>query len=495
MRAVRVAPTVLAITLVACGEAAAPRGPGSLRISSSATVPEPFLLSSYGIAIDGGTPLLVPAAQNASLMVNGLAHGTHRVALTGLPAACSAGENTREVTLKGDDTVQVTFSIVCTRTTGDLRVTTITTGTDIDPDGYLVLLNQAPRAIIGANGVSMLSFVPAGTYAVALSGVATNCTGGAAQTVTVVAGAQATALFNVSCTAVAYIRVASSTSGTDPDPDGVTLRIGQGSPTRLRSGTSTLRAPTGSVSWTLGDIQPNCTLGGPTSGTATLAAGDTLTIDAAATCSAIGYGTATTVATDAAADTLANPQSSTARAHDVLQVTTRYATNWLILVMRFTRPVGGAGESNPAGLQGYIELDVDENTATGFPPAVNSFGGSSQQGVDYGLILFRATSSSVPLLKALGGDSTTHRVPLAIEGDSVIVRIPLAKLGGDDGNLSITSVVGTEDRPTDVVPNSGVILGRQPTGGAIAGDARGTERAGPMPATGKRSYEPRWPRK
>jgi hypothetical protein len=493
MKRVFAAPLILLAMAVAACDSTAPRGPGSIRITSTATVAEPFTLASYGIEIDGGTPRIVSAFQPANILVNGLAHGEHRVALTGLPAACSAGGgNSKTVTLNGDDTVLVAFSIVCTRTTGDIRVTTVTTGSDIDPDGYIVQLNQQSRATIGVNSAATVQFVAPGTHTVSLSGVATNCSGGGAQTVTVTAGAQATALFNVSCAAVAYLKVTSSATGTDADPDGVTVRIGQGTPIRVPLGTTHLRVPVGQVAWTIGDIQPNCTLGGATSGSSTLAANDTVAVTAAESCTAIGYGTATTVTTDVAADTLPNTAGNAVKAHDIIQVTTRYATNWLMLVMRFSRPVGGVGELSPTGVQGYIELDVDENRNTGAVPVSNSFGGSAQMGADYGVLLFDATSTSVVIARAFSSDTTTHLVPLAIQGDSIIVRIPLAKLGGDDGNLALTSTVGTIDRPTDIIPNTGVILARQPTGGTIAGDSRTGNRAAPLPATGKKGYESRW---
>lgn len=482
---------LLVVTLIAC-DSTEPRGPGSIRITSQATTAEPFSLISYGIAIDGGTPMSVSAFANANILVNGLAHGQHVVALSQLPTACSAGANSQTVTLAGDDTAQVAFSIVCTRTTGDIRITTVTTGTDRDPDGYLVLVNQSAVGIIGINSIETLEFVSPGSYTVALSGVSTNCTGATPQTLTVTAGGLAAALFNISCAAVAYLKVTSTVSGTDVDPDGMTVKVGTGAPIRVPDGTTHLRVPVGEVAWEVGDVQPNCTLGGSATGSATLAAGDTVAFSADASCTTIGYGTATTVATDLAADTLANPAGNTVKAHDIVQVTTRYAADWLMLVMRFAQSVGGVGEDVVTGLQGYIELDVDENVNTGFPPIINEFGGSAQQGIDYAILLFDATSTGVRLVSAFSDDTTTHMAQLAVEGDSVIIRIPLAKLGGDNGNLSLTSVIGTLDRPTDIAPNSGVILARQPAGAIVASDRTPAARAAPKPATGKRSYEARW---
>lgn len=432
------------------------------------------------------------AFETVSYFVNGLAHGPHVVSLSGLPAACNAGGLQRDVNLRGDDTALVVFNIHCTRTTGDLRVAVTTTGTDADPDGYLVLINQVPATFVPSNGQTTLQFLPAGTYSVALSDIAPNCTGGTPQSATITAGLLSTVNFTVSCTPVAIVKVTASVDGADPDPDGVTFRLDQSQPIRVANGTTHLRVPSGSRTWEIADVQPNCSLGGPTSGSFTIAAGDTVEIDAAASCVAVGYGTAGTTASDPSADTLSNPTGHADPAHDLLQITTRYATNWLILVMRFAKPVGSVGLATPAGLQGWLELDVDENLGTGMPPGINSFGGNAQQGVDYAIALFEADASSVRIHRVGAGfDTTAHRVPLQIEGDSVIIRIPLAKLGGDDGNLSITSVVGTADRPTDIAPNSGVILARQPTGSVVASATAGADAALLARVQGGSSAKPR----
>ena len=45
---------------------------------------------------------------------------------------------------------------------------------------------------------------------------------------------------------------------------------------------------------------------------------------------------------------LANTTNNAVGAYDVRQVTTRYASNWLILVMHFAKPVASLGQQNPA---------------------------------------------------------------------------------------------------------------------------------------------------
>src|SRR5204862_6685712 len=79
--------------------------------------------------------------------------------------------------------------------TGDLTVTTTTTGSSLDPDGYTVTVDDATSQSIATNGsVTFIGLSP-GPHSVSLSDVAANCTVTSANpvTVTVVAGETATA--------------------------------------------------------------------------------------------------------------------------------------------------------------------------------------------------------------------------------------------------------------------------------------------------------------
>lgn len=474
-------PVLIALGLLATAcDSTTPRGPGSIFISASASSAEPGNFFQYQITVDNGAPKMASAFENVSYMVNGLAHGAHTVRLSGLPNVCSAGAAERAVSLRGDDTALVVFNIACTRTTGDLTIVVATSGTDRDTDGYVVMLDGFPTTTLPPNGQFTFPFMPPGSYSVGLAGVSTNCAATGPSSASITVGTTTTVNYAVSCSPVAIVKLTTAMTGEDRDADGIVFELGSSLSIRAPTGTSYLRVPAGTHSWALKDVQPNCTMNGSASGSTTLIVGDTLSIDATASCSAIGYGTAGTVVADAEADTLQNSGNNPNKAHDILQFTTRYADNWLILVTRFKRPVGVVGSGVEAGLQGLIELDVDENTSTGAPPLVNGFGGNSQQGVDYAIVLFEADANSVRLVKVQSQDTTTHRVPLKIEGDSVIIRIPLAKLGGDNGNMTITSIVGTEDRPTDLLPNSGVIVAR-PASAAIAAAIVGADQ--PLPAS------------
>ena len=86
---------------------------------------------------------------------------------------------------------------------GSLTVTTSTTGSNLDPDGYTVTVDGTTSQPIGINGSVTFPGLAPGNHNVALSGVAANCTvsGGSSQTVTVPSGGTVTAAFSVSCTA------------------------------------------------------------------------------------------------------------------------------------------------------------------------------------------------------------------------------------------------------------------------------------------------------
>src|SRR5438093_312662 len=86
---------------------------------------------------------------------------------------------------------------------GNLTVSTSTTGSNLDPDGYTVAVDGGPGQAIGINGSLSFTNLAAGSHSVTLSGVAANCTvsGGNSQTVSVPSGGTATAAFTVSCSA------------------------------------------------------------------------------------------------------------------------------------------------------------------------------------------------------------------------------------------------------------------------------------------------------
>jgi hypothetical protein len=341
-RVVVASPVLAALLLLAACESTPPRGPGAIQIQSTVTNQE-FSFFDYGIAIDGGAPYEAFSSVTKNILAKGLAHGPHTVSLENLPAQCSAGTAgpERTVTLRGDDTVGVVFSIVCARTSGDLTIVVATTGPDPDPNGYLVTIDGFVAAFVGANSSTTLNFLVPDLYTVGLAEMASNCTYGGAQNVSVAAGAKPTVTFAVTCSPLAHIRVVASTTGPEPDPDGYLL-VAAGD-TMLVAGDETTVVPVsaGTVSYAVSDLQPNCAFGGPSSGEATLAGGDTLTLTLAATCVELPAGTKELEYDDTLGDTLPNGGGGP-RAHDLAAVTTAYAPGWIIVSMKWALPAVSA---------------------------------------------------------------------------------------------------------------------------------------------------------
>ena len=145
-------------------------------------------------------------ATNGSVTFTAFAAGAHSVALSGIAGNCTVrGANPQTVTVQSGATASAPFALSCAPIgsgSGSLTVTTSTTGSNLDPDGYTLTIDGSISQPIATNG-SVTYAVPAGNHPVALSGVAANCTVGGAnpRTVTVPAGGAATTTFAVTCSA------------------------------------------------------------------------------------------------------------------------------------------------------------------------------------------------------------------------------------------------------------------------------------------------------
>ncbi|HET7295530.1 MAG TPA: hypothetical protein VFI66_00215, partial [Gemmatimonadales bacterium] len=196
------------------------------------------------------------------------------VAISGVAGNCSvSGGTTRTVLVPLGGTVRVTFSVSCAATgpqTGDLTVTTGTSGSNVDPDGYSVTVDAAQSRAIAANGSVTFSGLPAGNHSVVLSGVAGNCTvsGGTSRTASVPAGGTVTVGYSVTCAATppptGDLTVTSSTSGSNLDPDGYTVSVdgGQGRAIPSNGSVTFTGLSAGDHSVALSGVAGNCTVSG-----------------------------------------------------------------------------------------------------------------------------------------------------------------------------------------------------------------------------------------
>jgi hypothetical protein len=334
--------------------------------------------------------------------------------------------------------------------------------------------NGTPRtAFVGQPLLFTQPGLAHGQHTVSVTGMSSapsNCTGAESRDVAVQGDDTTNVIINIVCpSTMGTLRFVTATAGPDGDPDGLVATVGTRVVRTLPNGAADVRLAAGTHNYVLSDVQPNCTLSGSASGSVTVTVGATTTVTVNLTCTAIGMGTMAFTTSEPTADTLPNDGNAPSPAHDIVGVTGRYAPGFLIFVTRFTKPVASSSTGASSALHGFIEFDTDENGGTGIPPVINAYGGSAQMGTDYVVSFFENDNVSAELLRSTGTGSVSvvGRVLARYEGDSVIVLIPLAKIA-DDGNLAAALTLGTEDRPTDIMPNTGVIIARAPA--AIVAD-------------------------
>ncbi len=180
---------------------ALPAATGTLTVTTTSSGPG---LDPDGYAFSIGDGAAQPIGSGATVSVANVAAGATSVELSGLAANCEvAGQNPRDVVVPEDGTVEVAFAVTCAGGTGSLEVRTVTTGSPVDPSGYTVRVDGGAALAIGSNATRTVDALAAGPHAVALGGIAGNCSvdGENPLEVTVAASQIATVTFAVTCAA------------------------------------------------------------------------------------------------------------------------------------------------------------------------------------------------------------------------------------------------------------------------------------------------------
>ena len=195
-------------------------------------------VSTSGEDIDlGGYTVTLEDQGSLSVNVDGTATftevppGTYDVTLSGLAGNCTVdGDNPEEVTVMAGITSNVSFAVTCEGLTGDLEVTTQTSGLDPDPDGYFVVIDGGTPQPIAVNTTETYPDLDDGNHTVELTDVAPNCavSGANPRTVSIPANGTGSTAFEVVCIlAVGSLEVTTTTMAVVPptaytvDLDGV----------------------------------------------------------------------------------------------------------------------------------------------------------------------------------------------------------------------------------------------------------------------------------
>jgi subtilisin family serine protease len=103
---------------------------------------------------------------------------------------------------------------------------------------------------------------------------------------------------------------------------------------------------------------------------------------------------------------------------------------------------------------GFVFLDTDQDSSTGFPPE-DFFGKPTQDiGVDFFADMFGVSEGYVLIVDAESFEIVAE-VPAAVEGQTVSFDVPLEAIGGDDGSIDVAMVLGDFFQPTDWAPDVG----------------------------------------
>ena len=243
--------------------------------------------SGYSIKVDGGSPR--PILDNGLATIEGLSAGDHTVTLANAEANCAvAGDNPRTIHVVAGgvtrDTARTTFQVTCVAVTGSILVTAATTGIDLDPNGYTVLVDGGQLRPLPLNGTVLIEGLAGGDHSLGFSGAAANCpvAGANPRTVHVTTGGTtrdtARTTFDVTCVAVTgTVQVTTTVSGVDPDPNGFSALLddGQSRPVVYNGSVLFTGVSAGDHSVVLFDLASNCTVNGPNQQTVHVTTGGT----------------------------------------------------------------------------------------------------------------------------------------------------------------------------------------------------------------------------
>jgi hypothetical protein len=290
---------VAAATLFVASACDDPQSPKPAALLLTPTYPLAVSVATTGFGIDpDGYVVWVDDTLSQPVGANGMVTfsmpaGPHEVAIYGVASNCTVnGYNPRMVWPGADMVAATAFSVSCV-SQGDVFVSTTTTGVDLDPDGYTATVDGSPSQAIATNGGVTFTGVAAGAHSVALSGIAGNCSvsGSNPQSVTVAAGATASAPFSLSCAPTGSgsgkLIVTTSTTGSNLDPDGYTLTVdGTLSQPIATNGSVTVTVPAGANPVALSGVAQNCAVSGANPVTITVPAGGAATTTFSVTCGA-----------------------------------------------------------------------------------------------------------------------------------------------------------------------------------------------------------------
>jgi Tol biopolymer transport system component len=218
--------SAIVLCIAGCDETTGPPAPGAIFVIVSPSGTD-VVTFGYRASLDNGQTRSLDSLTSRATFFD-VEPGPHTVRLEGLAPNCSVvGQNPMPVTVVSEIATTAQFNVSCVANVGTLRVTTVTTGSGQDPDGYVVMVDGVQRSAIGANAAVAIADLRVGQHQVSLAQVASNCRVSSQQSVSVNVTFQATVdvLFNIQCAAPGSLMVTVVTTGIEIDADGYTVAV------------------------------------------------------------------------------------------------------------------------------------------------------------------------------------------------------------------------------------------------------------------------------
>jgi hypothetical protein len=177
---------------------------GSLRVRTITTGTDPDV-DGYLVSLNDTAEVIV--GMNATRTIGSMVPGSNTIRLLGVAPNCTvAGSNPRSVVVLPSVTTEITFEVSC-QVMSAVRVTTVTSGPDPDPTGYIVAVSDGTREAVTVNGTTIIPRVAAGSRTIELQDVSVNCTvaGANPRPIELPAATTVDVTFTVTCTPAAQI--------------------------------------------------------------------------------------------------------------------------------------------------------------------------------------------------------------------------------------------------------------------------------------------------